>query len=94
MGGLEMSGYVDIDDATCLDSRPLVSGEEIQLAKASIAWFSKTQQVLVLSSSDKEYIALAEMVKEVLYFRQVQQFITPNEHGITIQIIEGNHEGH
>lgn len=90
-----MSAYVDIDHTTCLNSRPLVSGGAIQLARASIAWFSKTQQVFVLSSSDKEYcIALVEMVKEVLYFRQVQQFILPNEHDITIQTIEGNHGGH
>lgn len=85
-----MSVYVDSGHTNCLESRRAVSGRVIQLAGASIAWFSRTPQEVVLSSSEAYYIALAEIVKEILHICQASQFITPNEDDIPIQIFADN----
>lgn len=90
VGGLDMSPYVDFDNATCLDSRRSVSRGVIQLVAASVAWFSKTQQEVALSSSEAEYITLTGIVKDHLYLRQVHQFIAPNEDDVPIQVFEDN----
>lgn len=63
MSGLDMSAYVDSDHAICLGGRRSISGGAVQLAGASIACVSRTQQVIPLSSSEAVYIAFAEIVK-------------------------------
>lgn len=52
-----------------------------------------TQQVVALSSSDAQYMALAEIVKYVFYFRHVQRFVTPKVDDIPIQIFEEDNQG-
>lgn len=45
---------------------------------------------MALSSSEAEYIALAEIVKGVLHLWEVQQFATANEDDVPIQIFDNN----
>lgn len=88
----EMSAYADSDGATCLDSRRSVSGGE-----HSTGWGARSpgsqgraQVVVLSSSSEAEYFALAEIVKEVLRLRQVQPCITPNVVDVSIKSFEDN----
>lgn len=67
VSGLDMLTYVDSNHAMCLDSRRAPLGGVVQPAGTSVASFSRTQQVSVLSSSEEEYIVLAEIEKEVQY---------------------------
>ena len=85
--GIEMLAYADSDHATCPDTRRLVSGGAVLLGGAAISWYSRTQEITASGTSESEYVALAEIVKEVLFLRQVQAFImqTMQSHPITIK---------
>ena len=61
----------------CLDTRRSVSGAVLMLAKGAISWHSRMQGVTASGTSEAEYIALSEVVKEVLFLRQVQEFMEP-----------------
>ena len=42
-----------------------------------ISWFSRVQKVTAAASSESEYVALAEVVNELRFLRQVKDFLTP-----------------
>ena len=43
----------------------------------AISWFSRMQKVTAAASSESEYVALAEVVNELRFLRQVEGFLTP-----------------
>ena len=86
----KMSAYVDSDHATCPDSRRSVSGGAVLLGSGAISWFSRAQRVTASASSESEYVALAEIVNETKFLRQVQEFILPNLRSYAIPIMEDN----
>ena len=88
--GLTMSAYVDSDHVTCPDSRRSVSGGAVMLESGTISWFSRAQRVTASASSESEYVALAEIVNETKFLRQVQEFIMPTLRSCTISIMEDN----
>ena len=47
------------------------------LGGGAISWFSRAQKVTVATSSESEYVALAEVVNELRFLRQVKGFLTP-----------------
>ena len=57
-------GYVDSDYASCLDSRKLITGYVFTLFRGFVIWKSNLQYVVALSSTEVEYIAVIEAVKE------------------------------
>ena len=44
----------------------------------AITWFSRTQVTTAEGTSEAEYVAMSEVVKEILFLRQVQAFIMPS----------------
>ena len=48
------------------------------LAKGAISWLSRMLEVTASGNSEAEYVALSEVVKEVLFLRQVQEFMEPS----------------
>ena len=49
------------------------------MAGGAISWFSRVQKVTAAAaSSESEYVALAEMVNELRFLRQVKEFMTPS----------------
>ena len=42
-----------------------------------MSWFSRMQKVTLAASSESEYVALAEVVNEPRFLRQVKGFLTP-----------------
>ena len=46
-------------------------------AGACVCWFSRTQECVTLSTSEAEYVALGDAVKELLFLRQVWRFMIP-----------------
>ena len=44
---------------------------------ACVCWFSRTQKCVTLSTSEAEYVALGDAVKELLFLRQVWRFVLP-----------------
>ncbi|UYV84396.1 hypothetical protein LAZ67_X002013 [Cordylochernes scorpioides] len=62
-------GYVDADWGGNLADRKSQTGLVLFLAGGPIAWESKKQQTVALSSTESEYIALCEAGKEAVYLR-------------------------
>ena len=42
---------------------------------ACVCWFSRTQKCVTLSTSEAEYVALGDVVKELLFLRQTWRFM-------------------
>ena len=76
-----LKGFSDSDYAGDKDSRISVSGYLIYLSGVLVSWKSKGQKVPALSSTEAEYVAIAEVVKEILYIVQILKFL-----GITVKL--------
>ncbi|KAL7154984.1 hypothetical protein ABFS83_03G042100 [Erythranthe nasuta] len=64
-----VNGYVDSDYAGCLDTRKSLSGYIYTSYGGAISWKSSLQKVVALSTTEAEYIAATEAVKEGLWLR-------------------------
>jgi hypothetical protein len=64
-------GYVDSDWAGCVDTRKSTTGYVLMLNGAAIAWKSKRQNVVALSSAEAEFMAASSLVQEVIYIRRL-----------------------
>jgi hypothetical protein len=64
-------GFVDSDWAGCPDSRRSTTGFTLMLNGAAVAWKSKRQSVVALSSAEAEFIAASALVQEVIYTRRL-----------------------
>ena len=60
-------------------------------AGACVGWFSRTQKCVTLSTSEAEYVALGDAVKELLFLRQVWRFMTPGKGMPCSPVFEDNH---
>ena len=85
-----MEAYTDSDFGACLDTRRLASGAVLMLAKGAISWHSRMQEVTASGTSEAEYVALSEVVKEVLFLRQVQKFMKPSMRVGAVNVFEDN----
>ncbi|CAB1116630.1 unnamed protein product [Ectocarpus sp. CCAP 1310/34] len=64
--------------------------DEKRIEGGAIAWFSKTQKCVTLSTTQAEYVAMADMGKEILFLRQVWRFMLPKELRPCIPLYEDN----
>ena len=69
--GISLEVFADTDYASRATDRRSVSGGAIMCAGACVCWFSRTQKCVTLFTSEAEYVALGEAVKELLLLRQV-----------------------
>ena len=53
------------------EGRKSRSGHVFMMANAAVTWYCKKQPVVALSSTEAEYYALSEAVKEALWIRQL-----------------------
>ena len=54
-----------------LDNRRSTTGYVFTFARAAISWASKLQQVVSLSTTEAEYIALTEAAKELIWLQRL-----------------------
>ena len=59
-------------------------------AKGAISWHSRVQEVTASGTSEAEYVALSEVVKIVLFLRQVQEFMGPSMRVGAVNVFEDN----
>ena len=67
--GQDCIGYVDSDYARDLDKRRSTSGYVFTLAGAPVCWRCTLQSTVALSTTEAEYMAVTEAVKEALWLR-------------------------
>ena len=60
-------GYVDSDFAGDLDKRRSTTGYLFTLAKAPVSWKSTLQSTVAVSTTEAEYMAVTEAVKEAIW---------------------------
>ena len=64
----ELNIYCDVDWASDLDQKS-ISSYVITIAGGTVAWSSKKQTTVALSTPEAEYIAAAHITKQVLWYR-------------------------
>ena len=74
-GSLDLVLYVDADFASKETGRKSVSGGLLMCASACAGYFSKTQQSVTTATSEAEYAAMAQGLKEMIFMRYVWSFI-------------------
>ena len=65
--------YSDSDWGMDLDTRCSTSGILHRIGTTSIAWSSKLQPTILLSSTEAEYKALTEASKDIIHYRRLLQ---------------------
>ena len=63
----KLEAFSDSDWAGCVETRKSTSGNMCRLGNAIIAWKSKKQPIVALSSTEAEYIALCAATQEVAW---------------------------
>ncbi|XP_050340599.1 uncharacterized protein LOC126767022 [Bactrocera neohumeralis] len=69
--GLQLVGYADVDWGGCTTDRHSHTGYIFLLSGAAIRWKSQKQRTVALSSTEAEYVSLAESAKEAVYLRSL-----------------------
>lgn len=64
-----VQGYVDADWASNQLDRRSYTGYVFQIGSSAISWESRKQRTVALSSTEAEYMALCEGVKEAKFLR-------------------------
>lgn len=67
----ELAGFTDADYAGCLQTRKSRSGYIFLLNGAPISWSSQRQNCVSLSTTEAEYVALANGTKEAIWLRRL-----------------------
>ena len=65
----KVRGFCDTDYATDLDRRRSVTRYVFQVGGNTISWRSGLQYIVGLSTTESEYMALAEAFKEALWLK-------------------------
>ncbi|CAB1107675.1 unnamed protein product [Ectocarpus sp. CCAP 1310/34] len=76
--GMSMQVFVDADYASKAADRRSVSGGLVMCGGGCVTWFSRTQKCVTLSTTEAEYVAIADVLKEVLFLRQVWRIMLPD----------------
>ena len=70
-----MVAFSDSDFSGDKDNRRSISGFVIYLFGCPIAWRSRGQKGVMLSSTEAEYVALSEVTTEIIFILQVLKFL-------------------
>ncbi|CAB1102978.1 unnamed protein product [Ectocarpus sp. CCAP 1310/34] len=88
--GMSMQVLVDADYASKATDRRSVSGGLVMCGGGCVAWFSRTQKCVTLSTTEAEYVVVADVLKEVLFLRQAWRSMLPDAGMPCIPVFEDN----
>ena len=91
-GGARCEGFCDSDWGDSSDRRS-TSGYVFVLNGGAVSWASWKQPTVALSSTEAEYIALTQAVKEVLWLRTIFLEIGTPKHSWEISQISADNQG-
>lgn len=72
----ELSAFSDSDFAGDQETRKSTTGYVIMFCGGPVSWSSRKQPIVSLSSTEAEYIAAADCVKEILYLKTFVEELT------------------
>jgi len=70
-----MRAYCDSDFAGDMDDRRSITGFIIYICGCPVAWRSKGQKNVTLSSTEAEYVAISEVAQEILFISGILEFM-------------------
>ncbi|XP_055842534.1 uncharacterized protein LOC129909482 [Episyrphus balteatus] len=73
-----VSAFCDADWASDTDERRSVTGYTFLLNNGAISWNSKKQPTVAISTTEAEYMALAEAAQEATWLKMLQRELIPN----------------
>lgn len=82
--------YVDDDFASKTTDRRSVSGALVFVATMLVVWISRTQKCVSQSTSEAEYLAMGDGVKEALFVNGMLKFLRPSVQLGKIEVLEDN----
>jgi len=68
-----LASYTDYDMGGDIDSRRFTSGYVIKFARGVVAWQSRLQKCVALSTTEAEFIVITEACKEFLWVKKFLQ---------------------
>ena len=74
---MDLSVYTDANYAEKADDRS-VSGVAVTVGNSTVNWSSSTPKIVTLSTTEDEYVAHGDGVKEGLFVKAVLSFIVPS----------------
>ncbi|KAL0426860.1 UNVERIFIED_CONTAM: Retrovirus-related Pol polyprotein from transposon TNT 1-94 [Sesamum latifolium] len=77
-----VAGYVDSDYAGDLDDRRSITGYVFTLGGGPICWKSTVQSIVALSTTEAEYMAVAEVAKEALWLNGLAKELGVEQGGV------------
>ena len=83
-GDEALLGYCDSDFAVSQDTRKSQSGYVFCLYGSAVSWKSNLQSVVALSTTEAEYIAMTEAVKESFWLKGILSDFGVNQDVVTI----------
>ena len=76
--GVDLGVFVDSDFASRAADRRSVSGGVVMCAGACVSFSSRTEKSVTLSSTEAEYVTMAEGFNEAIFLRYIWSFIIPD----------------
>lgn len=73
---INISAYADADFANDLSDRKSVSGYIVKINENTVAWRSKKQCTVSLSSAEAEYYALSDCISECIFVKQFLEHLS------------------
>lgn len=80
-----LMGFVDSDYAANVDSRKSQSGFVFVLYGAAVSWKSSLQSVVALSTTEAEYMAMTEAVKEAMWLKGIMEEFGVEQKSVVIK---------
>ena len=71
----ELVLYADADYASAVSDWRSVSGAAVMMAGVAVSWLSRTQKCVTLSTTEAEYVAMTDGLKEAIYVRNALSFM-------------------
>ena len=81
-----IEAYCDADFAGDVDSRRSTTGWLLKMSGGTISWASRVQPTVALSTTEAEYMAAAEVTKEIIWLKKLLSDIETEEHSAVINI--------
>lgn len=66
-----LTAYTDSDYAGCLEDRKSTSGYAFMMSSGAVAWSSKKQPIVTLSTTEAEYVAAAACACQAIWMKMV-----------------------